>query len=187
RRWGDLLVGSQDPPEVQRIRGRHGDRLLSALPALVAKHSDSIRERVLLAVEAGDEPAAAHLTAGLEHAERARDLPPGHRLLLPLHGLAEHDAGAGEELPSDEFGRRENAASFRRKNCRRRGVLAGEEAPAADGERLGTAAPRRKEEGAEAGIGVARHDARRDELLEIRLELVWRRPGRAEELQKEHR
>jgi hypothetical protein len=57
----------------------------------------------LLAVEARDEAAAAHLTARFQGTQHTHQITPGQRLLFARHGFAEHDAGALQQLLGDEF------------------------------------------------------------------------------------
>src|SRR5262245_50164123 len=84
---GGPFVGSQDPAEVQRVGG--GDGHLRRLPAAAdgAQQRDGLGERVLLAVETGNEAASADLAAGFEGAADAREVAPGDRELFACEGL----------------------------------------------------------------------------------------------------
>ena len=56
-----------------------------------------MREGELLALEAGDEAAAAHDAAGFEAAEHAEQFAPAGHGGFALHEIAEDDAVAPEE------------------------------------------------------------------------------------------
>jgi len=105
----DLLVGREDPAEVQGVGcgdEDRSDRAVLLAAAHCAQERHGLREGVLLAVEARDETAAPDFAAGFELAAGARDLAPGDRLLLPLERLAEDDSGASQQAAGDRLGSR---------------------------------------------------------------------------------
>ena len=102
-----LLVGGEDPAEVQGVGGGDedgGDRAALVAPAHGSQERHRLGESVLLAVEGGDEAAAPDLSPRFELAARAGNVPPGDRLLLALQGLAEDDSGAAQQAAGDGLG-----------------------------------------------------------------------------------
>src|SRR5579872_5798269 len=130
----------------------------------------------MLAVEAGDEAPAADLAARLEPPEFAYQVAPEDGLLLPEDRLAEDDPGPPQELPYDELGPRMGVAR-----------VSGEQAPAARHRYADALARRGPDERAEPSVGVARHEAARDQLTQARLELGVEQPRGSRELLGEHR
>ncbi len=88
-----------------------GVRSLAAAPD-GAQERHGLGEGVLLSIETGDETAAADFAAGFERAADAGDVAPRHGRLLAGEGLAEDDAGTGEELAREEFRRSERPHPF---------------------------------------------------------------------------
>ena len=108
----DALVGREDALEVQRVGGARrssgpepSGRV--ALAAHLAQQRDRLGQRVLLAVEAGDEAAAADLAARLERAAGAGDVAPrAPGMRSRVERAAEDDAGAAQQAARDELGAR---------------------------------------------------------------------------------
>jgi hypothetical protein len=96
---GDARARGDGACEVERVDGADADELAFLFQAAdLAEGLDGFRAGVLLAVEAGDEAAAADGAAGLHAAEGAEDVTPGDGDVLALDEVAEDDAVTEEEL-----------------------------------------------------------------------------------------
>jgi len=101
----DAGAGGDDSGEVERVGGGDAHGLAGARTAAHGpKRVDGLRQRVLLADEAGDEAAAAQDAARLHAAQRAHDVAPGDGERLAGDDVAEDDAVAQQQLRRDALG-----------------------------------------------------------------------------------
>ena len=95
---GNAFAKGDDPGEVQRIRrAQRHDRTVRRGAPHPSKGLDRLRQRVLLAGEARDEPATADLSACFEAPELAQEIPPRNRDRLACKQRLEHHAVAAEQ------------------------------------------------------------------------------------------
>ncbi len=173
-------AGRDDAGQVQRVDGGDAHELaLLLLAADGAERLHGLRPRVLLAVEAGDEAAAADDALRLHAAEHLQHLAPGNAHPLLARQVAEDDAVAEEQLLRPGLGQllgRQAVAS--QLPLRQERPAAGRHT--ADGERPEEASPLRTAEAALLVRGheraqrleaVGRGEAARDELPEAALDV----------------
>ena len=165
--------GDEDADQVQRIGGGDEHDLAARRPAPAhrAQRLDRLGQRELLADEAGDEAAAAHLAARLEAAQRAEQLAPRRQARLARAGAR----GRRRRSGSSEAARGRARRSLRLRPPRR--ALGAQQRPAARPASSAGARPprqhaagaasarrgasRREQQRAQAGDAVAGHEAAR--------------------------
>ena len=102
---GDAVAREDDADEVAGVDGAEVDALAALLAAADgAERLDRLRQRVLLADEAGHKATAADLPAGLHASQRPQDVAPGHGDALAGQQVAEDDAVARQQDLSRPLG-----------------------------------------------------------------------------------
>ena len=95
---GNAFAEADDAGEVQRIcRAQGHDGAVRRGAPYPSKGLDRLRQRVLLAGEARDEPAPADLSACLEAPELAQEIPPRNRDRLARKQRLDHHAVAAQQ------------------------------------------------------------------------------------------
>ncbi|MGB6455115.1 MAG: MFS transporter, partial [Streptosporangiaceae bacterium] len=157
---GHARARQHDARQVQRIGGRQvRDLAVVLLPADRLQHLDRVRMGVLLAAEAGHEPAAPDRFPRLHPPERPQHVPPRHREGLPGDQVTKDHSPASRELLGDSLGQLVPVGAGNRRRQQRpaaRGARAGPQAaPQSDcrGVPFRAAAPQQHPDRAEAVRG----------------------------------
>jgi len=99
---GDLRAGGQDADKVHRIGGRNYNRYgrgmrrpYIVLPPRLTQQIHHLRQRELLARDAGDEPSAANFASRFHPTQDRQKFLPGRRGVLAREQITEEDAVTG--------------------------------------------------------------------------------------------
>ena len=148
--------------------------LSRASPADGTQQRDGFGQRVLFAIEAGNESPSTYFTASFERSEGADEIAPREGLFFPDERPAEDDAGTSQQLTGDGFDRM------------RLHALTEKKAPAPRHGGANVAPRRGNDQRSKTAERVARHDPSRHQLAEAIFELRGKKPGRPGELLRKH-